>query len=588
MGSIAAYLNTSSAPDPRVVERMFDAAPHRGPRRIIQVHGRCAIGVSFSDEAIDASIATRDGVTAVVCGRIDNLAELAPPADGAPDRSPAEAVLTAFRGAGDHAPNALRGVFAGILTDGSWLKAFRDHVGFEPLFYRNEGTEIYMASEAKQIVAGAGIPREPDRTVVDGMLFDNYTDETFCALRGVRRVPQASIVFGGPNGVRWERYWRPAHLLETVDLRPEEIQQRFDELMRRATARVLGGHDVITLSGGIDSPAVAAYAAPAELALTGRPLAALSSTYPRFPRVDERPYIELVAKELGLELHLYEAKSTPFDGLRELIKLCDGPAPATALAQTREEHTIAHSMGYRTILTGEFAEYLIDVGQTHLVTHLLYRGRASALWSFFRSQRARGVGLGDIGRQLGRAALPGVVVDAYERARDDPYRADWLDRSKFEQRGPRRLAPRQRWRQWQLGVTELPSWSFEADAINQAASGVRVRRPWMDIDLWEFFLTLRAETKYPDVQPKKLLARQLLRGHVPDPILDRGQKTYFDDWLMAMIDYPFLRELLIDPEERVPGVDYARLAEHLRREDLTVKDFLYVRDLAAIHAFLES
>src|ERR1043166_7593402 len=192
MGSIAAYLNTSSAPDPRVVERMFDAAPHRGPRRIIQVHGRCAIGVSFSDEAIDASIATRDGVTAVVCGRIDNLAELAPPADGAPDRSPAEAVLTAFRGAGDHAPNALRGVFAGILTDGSWLKAFRDHVGFEPLFYRNEGTEIYMASEAKQIVAGAGIPREPDRTVVDGMLFDNYTDETFCALRGVRGAPQDS------------------------------------------------------------------------------------------------------------------------------------------------------------------------------------------------------------------------------------------------------------------------------------------------------------------------------------------------------------------------------------------------------------
>jgi asparagine synthetase B (glutamine-hydrolysing) len=350
---------------------------------------------------------------------------------------------------------------------------------------------------------------------------------------------------------------------------------------------VLIDHDVLTLSGGIDSPAVAAYAAPEELRRTGRPLAALSSVYPSFPRVDERPYIELVAKELGLELHLYEAKSTPFDGLRELIKLCDGPAPATALAQTREEHALAYSLGYRTILTGEFAEYLIDVGQTHLVTHLLYKRRTSALRALFRSQRARGVGLGNIGRQLARAALPGVVVDAYERNRDDPYRADWLDRAKFEKRGPRRLPPRQRWRQWQLGVTEMPSWSFEADAINQAASGVRVRRPWMDVDLWEFFLSLQAETKYPDVQPKKLLARRLLRGRVPDAILDRNQKTYFDDWLMAMIDYPFLRELLIDPEERIPGVNYPRLAEHLRQEDLTVKDFLYVRDLAAIHAFLD-
>jgi asparagine synthase (glutamine-hydrolysing) len=588
MGSMAAYLSSSTPPDTSAVDRMFDAAPHRGSRRVIESHGRCAIGVSFSGGPADASIATRDGVTAAVCGRIDNLDDLTSVMSGPPDRTPAEAVLAAFRTFGDGAPNRLRGVFAGILTDGSSLKAFRDHVGFEPLFYRDEGPEVYMATEAKQIIAGAGIAREPDRGVVDGMLFDNYSDETFCALRGVRRAPQASMVFAGPNGVRWERYWQPEHLIETAHLGPEEIQQRFDELMRRATARVLMGNDVITLSGGIDSPAVAAYAAPEELRRTGRPLAALSSVYPRFPRVDERPYIELVAKELGLELHLYEAKSTPFDGLRELIRLCDGPAPATALAQTREEHTLAHSLGYQTILTGEFAEYLIDVGQPHLVTHLLYKRRTSALRALFRSQRARGVGLGNIGRQLARAALPGLVVDAYEHGRDDPYRADWLDRAKFRKQGPRRPPPRQRWRQWQLGVIEMPSWSFEADAINQAASGIRVRRPWMDVDLWEFFLSLRAETKYPDVQPKKLLARRLLRGRVPDAILDRNHKTYFDDWLMAMIDYPFLRQLLIEPEERIPGVDYARLAEHLRREDLTVKDFLYVRDLAAIHAFLET
>ena len=584
---MAAYLSSSAPPDANVIDRMFAAAPHRGAGRAVKSHGRCAIGVSFSEEPADVSIATRDGITAAVCGRIDNLDELSSTLSGPGDRTPADGVLAAFRAFGDTAPNRFRGVFAGILTDGSSITAFRDHVGFEPLFYRAEGPEVYMATEAKQILAGSGIAREPDRAVVDGMLFDNYLDETFCALRGVRRVPQASVIFAGPNGVRWVRYWEPARLLETARFGQAEVQQRFDELMRRATARVLTGNDVITLSGGIDSPAVAAYAAPEERKLTGRPLSALSSVYPRFPRVDERPYIELAAGELGLDLHLYEAKATPFDGLRELIRLCDGPAPATALAQTREEHRIAHGLGFRTILTGEFAEYLIDVGQSHLVTHLALRGRASALRALFNSQRARGVGLGSIARQLGRAALPGFLLDAHERRRDDPHRADWLDQAKFHRAGPRRVPARRRWLQWQLGVTELPSWSFEADAINQAASGVRVRRPWMDIDLWEFFLSLRAETKYPDIQPKKLLARRLLRGRVPDAILDRGHKTYFDDWLIAMIDYPFLRQLLIDPDERVAGVDYARLAEHLRREDLTVKDFLYVRDLAAIHAFLE-
>lgn len=249
---------------------------------------------------------------------------------------------------------------------------------------------------------------------------------------------------------------------------------------------------------------------------------------------------------------------------------------------------MARSLGFRSILTGEFAEYLIDVGQPHLVTHLLHARRVSALRALFRRQRARGVRLSNIGRQLARAAMPGFVTDAYDRRRfDDIDRPGWLDRSKFSRRGPERIPARRRWRQWQVGVFDLPSWSFEADAINQAASGVRVRRPWTDIDLWEFFLSLRAETKYPDTQPKKLLARRLLRGKVPDAILTRPKKTYFDDWLMAMIDYPFLRKLLINPNERISGVDYEDLAERLRREDLTVRDFLYIRDLTAIHAFLE-
>ena len=34
--------------------------------------------------------------------------------------------------------------------------------------------------------------------------------------------------------------------------------------------------------------------------------------------------------------------------------------------------------------------------------------------------------------------------------------------------------------------------------------------------------------------------------------------------------------------------DYEMLAERLRREDLAVKDYVFVRDLAAVHAFLES
>jgi len=127
---------------------------------------------------------------------------------------------------------------------------------------------------------------------------------------------------------------------------------------------------------------------------------------------------------------------------------------------------------------------------------------------------------------------------------------------------------------------------MEADEIEQASLGVQVRWPWLDVDLWEFFLSLRAETKYPHLRPRKLLIRNLLRGRVPDAILNR-EKRLIDRAAMKLIDYEFLRELLTNPSERIAGVDYTRLGQHLGQEDLPARDFRYIRNLAAIHVFLE-
>ena len=80
--------------------------------------------------------------------------------------------------------------------------------------------------------------------------------------------------------------------------------------------------------------------------------------------------------------------------------------------------------------------------------------------------------------------------------------------------------------------------------------------------------------------------RSLLRGRVPDAILDRTDKTHFNEYVMTSIDYPGLRKWLTDPEYRVRGVRYERLVDHLEAEDLTLYDFIWARDLAAVHAFL--
>ena len=117
---------------------------------------------------------------------------------------------------------------------------------------------------------------------------------------------------------------------------------------------------------------------------------------------------------------------------------------------------------------------------------------------------------------------------------------------------------RERWRRLQLSAFYGPGLSAEAEAICQAACGVRVRRPWTDVDLFEFFLGLPAEQKFPDTQGKSLVKR-FLRGRVPDAILDRRDKTVFDEALLAQIDYATLRRLLVDPPYRLAGVDYEAL-----------------------------
>ena len=130
-----------------------------------------------------------------------------------------------------------------------------------------------------------------------------------------------------------------------------------------------------------------------------------------------------------------------------------------------------------------------------------------------------------------------------------------------------------------------PGISLEAEEVCQAVSGVEARRPWTDVDLWEFFLSLPAEQKFPDASQKGLV-RDLLRGRVPNEILDRQDKTVFDAAALAQVDYATLRQYLVSPAHRIAGVDYERLATRLDSERLSVVELGWARNLATAHAFL--
>jgi asparagine synthetase B (glutamine-hydrolysing) len=593
VSSLGAILVRRGRPDPAQLRRLLEASPHRGTPATPAELGAAIVGVT-TDDVGDTSIALSGDLVAAVVGSFDDGealgAELTRAGIALTGTSPADLLLGAHRAWGSGCIERLRGTFACVVTDGRTLWCSRDHHGFRTLFYRDDADAFVVATEAKQVAAGAGIAAEPDLDVLEAIFYSEYDDDTPSALRGVRRQPKATTIRAEEQGSRIRRYWYPERLLETARLGDDELAEAFQERMRVATARSLGGDDVVALSGGIDSPAVAAYAAPTYLERTSEPLAALSAVYPDHPECDETPYIEDAANAMGLKLHTFVRSAPIISDLQEWVRLFDGPAPQWTVSQGVEFHDVAKELGFRNIMTGEIAEFVIDSRQ-HTMEHLLLHLRLGALRTYVDSMRSKGFGRKRIARELLGGIAPPSAWAAYLQLRPpkDSWTPAWVT-----SRGPGegigyevyKRPARERWEKAQvMSFFGAPGLSQEADSVVQAVTGMRVRRPFADVDLWEFFLSLPAEQKFPRNESKGLV-RQLLRGRVPDSILDRTDKTHFNDYIMASVDYEELGRWVRDPQVRVRGVDYALLAQRLDARDLTLPEYIWAKDLAAVHAFL--
>jgi len=268
----------------------------------------------------------------------------------------------------------------------------------------------------------------------------------------------------------------------------------------------------------------------------------------------------------------------------------DGPAPVISVPGLNENYARARALGYRNVLTGEFAEFVVD-SRGHLLGHLLTHGKVSALFNLISAERRHGTSWKTIVRELLLPFVPGRLANWYLRARHlnrPRFAPDWIEPRKFDEvPGRFDLLPpsRSRWSALQLLAFQGSTITLEADEVCARLNGVTVRYPFADVDLWEFFLSLPAEHKFPDLRSKTLM-RRLLGGRVPNAVLQRRDKTAFDDHVSAQMDYPMLRRFLIEPRHGIDGVDYRRLADRLERADFGLFDWVWAKDLTLIHAFL--
>ncbi|NED99649.1 asparagine synthase-related protein [Phytoactinopolyspora halotolerans] len=594
VGAIAGAISRQVKLDPGVVVRMLDEVPHRGTVVQTLERGNAALGVVGDGIHSVSSLGVHGRMSCALLGPLDNVAELGRELGlhGEPlgQQDAARVVAAAFVRWGAAAAGKLRGAFACIVTDGERAWSFRDHIGGRPFFFRDDGHTWWGASEAKQVVAGAGLDRRPDLDAIATTYFRGVSSDA--ALKGVSRLRYGSIQTVGPHGSTEDLHWNPGpEMLETARLSVDDAVDELTEVMRRAVERTVHGADAVALSGGIDSPAVAAFAAPRHQELAGIPLHAYTYVYPHQSTVDESPYTRAVAEQLGIPLKEFEVTSGPLDELDTWVALADGPWDSLPMATAAYGYRVAAGFGATQVLTGTLAEYVFTIN-SFLLGHLASHGRWRALADQMSKRRAAGMGRRRLARRLVWELTPAPAgkFKAWAVRRRSNFFPLWTDMTvvggyRYE---TALLNPvRKRWTTPTLQAARGTTTTSEAMEICAAAEGVTVRQPLADRDLWEWFLRLPAEVKFPDTVPKSIV-RRALRGRVPDTVLDRRDKTLFDEHVMDTVPWDRLRHYLSDTDYRMPGIDYAMLLDRVDRKALRPVELIWAYDLCGVHAFVKT
>lgn len=213
----------------------------------------------------------------------------------------AELVLHAYAKWGEACVEHLLGDFSFVIWDARRKRVFaaRDHLGVKPFFYAQVGQCLLVSNTLDCIRQIPIVSNElNEHAIGDFLIVGMNHDPSTTFFSAIHRLPAAHKLIAETSGLRTARYWsppidEPLYYKETSD-----YVDRFNDLVRAAVRdRLPDGPLGIFMSGGLDSPAVAATAVQ-----LGATPTAFTSVYDRLIPDEERYYSGLVARHLGIPI----------------------------------------------------------------------------------------------------------------------------------------------------------------------------------------------------------------------------------------------------------------------------------------------
>jgi asparagine synthase (glutamine-hydrolysing) len=463
-------------------------------------------------------------------------------------QSDTEVLLQAWAEDGPDCLRRLNGMFAFAIWDAreKRLTLARDPLGIKPLYYSNHHGELIFASELRSLLKYPGLRPGLDPASINKYLAFGYIPAPSTAYAGVRKLEPGQVVAWSPAGRRTDYFWDLPIEDNPVGAGTfDESAEKTRELLQEAVRYQLRS-DVevgILLSGGIDSSAVAALAAP----LAGKKLHSFSIGFSE-ASYNELPFAEQVARRVGTEHHHQTlSPSEVVSALPKIYSGLDEPLGDASLVPTWFLSRLAASK-VKTVLGGDggdelFAGYpsfqahlllerlsFLPVAVRDAINHVIQRLPVSHNYKslpFLLAQFVKGLGL-----------PPEIRFLLWMGACGNPERRDLLSAdasNQLHRANPFEDVTRLAQRSGLSGglerlfylCTKLYLQECVLMKVDRAsmAHSLEVRVPFLDVDLVTHAFSLRSDYKLRGRQTKIIL-REALRRDLPESILQRKKAGF--------------------------------------------------------------
>lgn len=308
------------SPDISAVAAMAQAMSPRGPDGAgVWSQGRVALGhrrlkiIDLSEAGAQPMVDAELGLSIAWNGCIYNYEalrdELAVRGYRFFSHSDTEVLLKAYHHWGDRFVDQLHGMFAFAITerDSGRVLLGRDRLGIKPMYITSDAHRIRFASTLPALVAGGGVDTRIDPVALHHYLtFHSVVPAPLTILRGVRKLPPASLLAIEPDGLRTTTtYWAPdfTRRADRAEWTEHDWEDAVLDALRIAVRRRLVADVPVgcLLSGGVDSSLIVGLLA--EAGQTGLQTFSIGFESVGGVKGDEFVYSDIVAGRFATDHH---------------------------------------------------------------------------------------------------------------------------------------------------------------------------------------------------------------------------------------------------------------------------------------------